>query len=495
MPRQSNISMAPKRQRQAAPKKASSAQAAPAPDIRELLKRCSRSSLESLLVSKFDGGFLSVEEVEAQLVPTAPPSRAMLSGTERVGTGAFDELDCDVFTAIVTELDLRDRLQVATCVCKGWRFLKDVSHLWTSMRVAGSSSESSWRDRGSHDRVTVSNSGLTRLLDWVGAASLTELRLHTGDAALQPWTVTSTLSAVPAIKVLHLGGKKVNAAVMEATAKAAFAPTLREIHIGEDVAGSEARILSMLQEMPALESLSVPRGRVSAPMLRTLAAAWRTKRNGGPPLLSKLTLATSWGQFEWELVCCVGSLFPELEELTVDSLSVGLDVPLSSNEDNAAWRDYQAQPKVRGAVDAMPRLVRLRLQRFCGYDFYACSSEVAACLRAVLRAAPALETLLVLGGELTSTRNRADKTLPRPTDAAGASLELLPPSLQELVLSDLDLAPDDFGIAPSLPALRRLQLGNCGARAANVAAALVRECPKLKDAVVESAPVKRRGAD
>ena len=106
-----------------------------------------------------------------------------------------------------------------------------------------------------------------------------------------------------------------------------------------------------------------------------------------------------------------------------------------------------------------------------------------------------LETLLVLGGELTSTRNRADKTLPRPTDAAGASLELLPPSLQELVLSDLDLAPDDFGIAPSLPALRRLQLGNCGARAANVAAALVRECPKLKDAVVESAPVKRRGAD
>eukprot|EP00320_Phaeocystis_rex_P005259 CAMPEP_0119095960 /NCGR_PEP_ID=MMETSP1178-20130426/171367_1 /TAXON_ID=33656 /ORGANISM="unid sp, Strain CCMP2000" /LENGTH=86 /DNA_ID=CAMNT_0007079813 /DNA_START=21 /DNA_END=278 /DNA_ORIENTATION=- len=76
-----------------------------------------------------------MDEVAATLAPVKIIT--VSSNSARVGTGAFDELDFDVFSLIVAELPLPTRLLLATRVCKGWRALKHVEHLWTALRVRG----------------------------------------------------------------------------------------------------------------------------------------------------------------------------------------------------------------------------------------------------------------------------------------------------------------------------------------------------------------------
>ena len=475
-----------------------------------MLRRCSRSSLEALLLTKFKPGggmveSLKIEEVAATLAPV----KIINVGTHnahRVGTGAFDDLDFDIFSLIVAELPLPTRLLLATRVCTGWRALKNIDHLWTALRVRGQYQQ--------EDSVVVSRTGFTRLLKWVGQVpedhddkwcvdKLTELRVHTGDV-LSCDALKDAFARTSALCVLHLDGKKVTAAVMKAAAQAPFAAHLKELSIGGDAFGSEGNLEAMLMTMAALETLELPCKNVSRAMLEKVAAAWRGRRGGAAPLLSRLVLGRhGYNRLDWGSLQAMGSLFPELETLKVGHLLMAQEF----GPDNEQSSEFRSVRRVDGPLEPMPRLREFALLAVSSYDSNVSTRDMAACLRHVCRAAPALERLCVAHGRMSKEKARATVPLPRPTDeAAGVTaFEALPPSLRSLELSDLDVRPDDFGLAPNLPELRSFTIANCGEydlrlqgvalklQAAEAVAERLRlECPLLTESgcVVQDAPLK-----
>ena len=201
--------------------------------LTSLLQRCSRSSLEALLLAQFRDGDLTIGKVAAMLEPTEVVAVGA-SHAERVGTGAFDELDFELFAMIVSELPLPTRLTLATEVCKGWRPLRQMDHLWTRLRVHNTGRY------GQTESIEVSRSGLVRLLEWVKPERVLELRFNTGEA-IPVEAVKAALAQTPALRALSLTGKRVGVPVMQAAARAAFAPTLQSLALGSDVNGSVSR--------------------------------------------------------------------------------------------------------------------------------------------------------------------------------------------------------------------------------------------------------------
>ena len=444
-----------------------------------LLSRCTRSTLEAILVEAVSTGRVTLERIQAALPEnkqTAIIQRPRIcQGRVREGTGYFDELDDELLHKILSNVtSTATLLNCALAVCKAWRdSLKSSAlfsrvGLWTGRYGSGSGFAT--------DGVQISSGNVLRLVDWLpDVTAVHTLALDTGDKhiSLDPNVVKKALSRFTGLTSLSLNGKKISAAVLAAVAKQPYVANLASFALGGGCAAKATAALPLLSLASRLETLQIDNESATF-VLRSLANAWREKRGGAAqPLLRSLKFV-GWSSMSKsicpKLFCELSELFPELEELhTAFSLS---STGLSINSSHAA------SPC-------------LRLRRLC-LDSLVCvfGSEhltTTACgnvLRTIFAAAVNVEVLTIRHGEMyVSGKDRKQGKRIDPFPGVDGALSELPASLISFTLSQISLLSTDLDLHPGLPKLKHLSLGQaCGDGGLELALELVADaakCPKL----------------
>lgn len=442
-----------------------------------LLSRCTRSTLEAILVEAVSTGRVTLERIQAALPEnkqTAIIQRPQIcQGRVREGTGYFDELDDELLHKILSNVkSTATMLTCALAVCKAWRdSLKSSAlfsrvGLWTSRYGSGSAT----------DGVHISSGNVLRLVDWLpDVTAVHTLALDTGDKhiSLDPNVVKKALSRFTGLTSLSLNGKKISAAVLAAVAKQPYVANLASFELGGGCAAKATAALPLLSLASRLETLQIDNESATF-VLRSLANAWREKRGGAAqPLLRSLKFV-GWSSMSKsicpKLFCELSELFPELEELhTAFSLS---STCLS----------------VTSAHAARPCL---RLRRLC-LDSLVCvygsvHLSTTACgqvLRTIFAAAANVEVLTIRHGVMyVSGKDRKQGKRIAPFPGVDGALSELPASLISFTLSQISLLSTDLDLHPGLPKLKHLCFGQaCGDGGLELAlelAADAAKCPKL----------------
>ena len=352
--------------------KLAAATASSQPTNAQLIASLSRASLESIIASRLHAGSISRAEIIALIAPPSKPV-AVSRGIQREGTGAFDDLEDSLLLSIVAQLSLAQRLTAATSVCKSWRFLKDQQELWTAALLRDPQAGTPWLARKLyHDHLPIWGTKLAKFIEFIPAASVTSLSLHTGEGTrIDVKAVERTLKALPSLRSVHLLGKSIKSSVLQALAKHPAVPSLTSIELAEPIHGSSKDVKALLVLALKLEHLSIPAKFVDDGLLSELCLAWTTQR-GGPPLLSSL-IVDGQQQLLLPAMPSFAKWFPELT-----TLSLAMNGYRDSQE---KWETMAAVPTFSAGV-AFTRLRHLHLQDGCTYDGVITTDQVSCRLSA-----------------------------------------------------------------------------------------------------------------
>ena len=459
-------------------KKAKASKASAEPALATLAARLSREDIEDLFVRSIQSGDVSRQDVlerlsELQQCATLP-RQAVGVGSARTGTGRFDLLADDILIPMILgRVPCEHRCMCAISVCKGWRALKENKELWREIAVGVARGQllQPWLHPGPPA------GHILRFVAWLdNPADVTSLSLATNDSAITPDVVKQALSALPALTSLNLVGKKITCKVLtHMVQKLPWASNLTTLALespGRSTGDSKQaeEVCTLLAAATRLTALSLSNNLAGEHVLRHFAGAHRRSRDGGTPLLSRLTLtgAKDFSPVQWSTLAHLGTLFPELEYLEMRSVAAG-----------SYFRDIEAASPITTAlgrgisfsVAPLPRLRHLIIGKMAAYNFNMHSAECDECVRGTLAACTALTHLDIAHGLQLSGPKKPPCQVSRCFDA-------LPTSITALSLSQLTLASDALAVC-ALPELRSLTLEACGLHAPGISAALGKTCPRL----------------
>ena len=231
-------------------------------------------------------------------IPKAVPVAAQAA---REGTGRFDTMDDRTLVVILNLLPLEKRLLVAMCVCKSWRVLREVQP--SSSRDRSSvirRTNKRYEFRGqvpalwSHIDITYSSvftkgDCLSKFIQWLpDPAAITHFEMYTG-GTFHLDVLKRVLKVLPSLTTLALTGKKVTNQCASFVAKLPFAANLTSVTLLSSKVTAEGAV-SLLGAASQLYSLTIHSSVFSEFFVRQLSSRLRQARQGGFPLLSRLSI-------------------------------------------------------------------------------------------------------------------------------------------------------------------------------------------------------------
>ena len=421
------------------------------PPVAVLVARCSRESLEQLVIKAVDRGALSLDE----LLHTLPElhrqrdisSTQVTGGMERSGTGAFDMLSSELLESIMLHVPQHRRLTCVTAVCKSWRLLRANTVVWQRLLFGGV-----WGTRprtipgAAPDKLRLQHF-IKAIVEAVGP-SVSELCLDSSwlGEIVPVESVRLCLQKLPALQRLSLDGTKVTGAVLTMCTKQPFVKNLLSLEFGNITAnqmgpGSLDAAVKAIGAATQLQDLAIPSSWAKASHFANIAHAVRVARGGAAvPLLRRLVVSedqdASSSIWQYKELSCLGELFPELESICV-------------------YEGYRYGTEIE-PFSPMARLKHLSLGYVCGGFRKPPSTDVlTALLCSVLPACPALQGLRFCGRHYMCPKDSEQAHLSDATP--------LPQSLRRLELSNM-IVPSAFpGI--QLPALQTVTMHDCGLHA------------------------------
>ena len=446
------------------------------PSVATLIGRLAREDLESLLVRAVEGGTLLARNDVLALLPeekqgkeAVPRAAPIASAAARTGTGRFDDLDDDILVnMILMRLPSKDRFTCAKAVCKPWRSLQEVPALWRDIAIH-------YSDRDTRTFGIMDGGSLLQVLKWLTTrqlcAGLTTLQISAGDF-IAPDAIKKMLSALPGLTSLSLSGKKITNAVLTSFAKSPAAKNLTTFHL-TDVGGSvkPQEAIKLLPLMSRVRVLSVATHLANHETLGQISTSIRRARDGGSPLLTELHLTSSFGgTCTYRSLGELGNLFPELEVLSVASLSDN-----HYGDECAAYVTAHVQRGIKFSIARLPRLRRLSINELAGFTCNMGTDEFEMATHAILVACPVLEHLSIRHGMMwTGGSNPVPaQPLPRATSCFNA----LPSTIKSLKLAQIQVTTAAFETAV-VPELREIELDQCGPDAEATGKLLVSASPK-----------------
>ena len=455
------------------PSKKATAPTAAQPTEEHLVASLSRSNLESLLISHLRKGTISSAEVETLITPTL--KIVVDRGVQREGTGFFDELEDSLLISIILSLTFGERLAAATCICKSWRFLRDIPELWNAVKIRDPGHAYAWQQNlALTDHLPIWGVHLDRLTAFVHASAVTSLSIHTGEGTrIGVKEVERSIKALPSLRSISLFGKAIKSSVLQTLVKHAATPSLTSIELGEPIHGSSKDIRSFLTRAIKLETLRVPAKLMDDGLLLEMHRTWSEQR-GGPPLLSTLRVD---GNHPVSLLPEMPSLakwFPELSSLTLAMNGYG--------QVRMQWETLATIPAFPTGVSFW-RLRHLLLDDGATYDSVLTTVQVGALLSAVLPATPVLESFHLI------MREPYSKNCP-PPPSLGGSLKHLPASITHIELSDVCVVhplfhplTHELSNCIDLSNLEKLTLHNCSGYPFELAGAVRETHPRVETLV------------
>jgi len=446
------------------------------PPVSTLVARLSREDLESLVVCnvQHQGAPLDRKDILALLPESARGTtiakpKPVTASQARSGTGYFDEIDDEILIPLVlARLSTKQRLECAMVVCKAWRSLREAPELWQDIKVV--SVNMIPRGLG-----TMDGARLQRLIAWLpNPSGVTTLDVSAGDT-ITPDAIKKVLSWLPSLTALALSGKKITNAVLTHMAKQPACKNLTSLSLSTSGSVHAAEASKLLGMTPRLKELSVSSHLGDENVLSTLARTLRHARNGGCPLLSALSMTTSFGgSVTWSSMSKFGQWFPELESLSVSSLN-----DHHYGDDPAIMVSGFISRGVAFAVHRLPRLRKLDIHELAGFTANMSSATLEVTFKALLAACPVLEHLSVKHGMMWTGGSQPKPAQPLPT--ASSCFNELPQSLHLLSLTQITLTSSAFETC-TLPELRSLRFESCGSAAQAIVSSLLSTCPKLHPA-------------
>ena len=426
------------------------------PPVDVLVARCSRESLEQLVIKAVASGALSVDELLHKL-PELHRQRDISStqitgGLERSGTGAFDVLSTELLETIMLHLAQHRRLTCVTAVCKSWRLLRANTVVWQRLLFGGVWGTRACAIPGAAPDKARLQHFIKAVVEAVGP-SVSELCLDSSwlDEIVPVESVRLCLQKLPALQRLSLDGTKITGALLTMCTKQPFVKNLLSLELGNvtanqmDPASLDAAVKT-IGAATQLQDLAIPSSWAKASHLANIAHAMRVARGGAAvPLLRRLTMVgetTGWGIstsgiWQYKELSSLGELFPELESIHIHE-------------------GYCFGTKIE-PFSPMARLKHLSLGFVSGGFRKPPSTDVlTALLCSVLPACPALEGLHLDGRHYLSPKDSERAQLSDATP--------LPQSLKLLHLFNTSVPSAFPGI--QLPALQTVRMRGCGLHAA-----------------------------
>ena len=301
--------------------------------------------------------------------------------------------------------------------------------------------------------------------------------------SITPDAVKKTISAMPALTSLSLSGKKITNAVLTHTAKQPGARNLTTLKL-TDISGSThaSEAAKLLQVTSKLTSLSIASHLGNEDTLSGFAHTLRTARGGGSPLLKTLDLTKSFGgTCTWASMRKFGTLFPELEELHINTVN-------DSHYGDSAHRSLTFADSF--SMVRLPRLKVLKIDELSGFTCNMGSDEFNIGFKGVFEACPVLEVLKIKHGMMWTGGSAPKPMQPLPT-ADQDTFDELPESLKILELEQILFLTTEVFDTAHLPNLKSLTFKKCGIYAEAIAKKLVDVYPKLVEEnvkVIDGAP-------
>ena len=424
----------------------------PTPPVDVLVARCSRESLEQLVIKAVASGALSCDEL-LHTLPELHRQRdisgtQVTGGTERSGTGAFDMLSTELLESIMLHVPQHRRLSCVTAVCKSWRMLRANTVIWQRLLLGGVYGTRARPIPGAGPDKLRLQHFIKAMVEAVGP-SVSQLCLDSSwlGEIVPVESVRLCLQKLPALQRLSLDGTKVTGAVLAMCAKQPFVKNLLSLELGNITAnqmgpGSLDAAIKVIGAATQLQDLAIPSSWAKASHLANIAHAVRVARGGAAvPLLRRLVVSedqdsNSSSIWQYKELSRLGELFPELASICVhEGYRFGTEIePFSP----------------------MARLKHLNLGHVSGgYRKPPSTDVLTALLCSVLPACPALQGLQFSGRHYMCPK---DSEQPRLSDATP-----LPQSLTRLQLGRV-IVPAAFpGI--QLPALQTVTMHDCGLHA------------------------------
>ena len=418
------------------------------PPVDVLVARCSRESLEQLVIKAVASGALSVDELLHKL-PELHRQRDISStqitgGLERSGTGAFDVLSTELLETIMLHLAQHRRLTCVTAVCKSWRLLRANTVVWQRLLFGGVWGTRACAIPGAAPDKARLQHFIKAVVEAVGP-SVSELCLDSSwlGEIVPVESVRLCLQKLPALQRLSLDGTKITGALLTMCTKQPFVKNLLSLEFGNitanqmDPASLDAAVKT-IGAATQLQDLAIPSSWAKASHLANIAHAARVARGGAAvPLLRRLMVSEGSGIWQYTELASLGELFPELESISIHE-------------------GYCFGTKIE-PFSPMARLKHLSLGFVSGGFRKPPSTDVlTALLCSVLPACPALEGLHLDGRHYLSPK---DSELAQLSDATP-----LPQSLKLLHLFNTSVPSAFPGI--QLPALQTVRMRGCGLHAA-----------------------------
>ena len=422
------------------------------PPVDVLVARCSRESLEQLVIKAVASGALSVDELLHKL-PELHRQRDISStqitgGLERSGTGAFDVLSTELLETIMLHLAQHRRLTCVTAVCKSWRLLRANTVVWQRLLFGGVWGTRACAIPGAAPDKARLQHFIKAVVEAVGP-SVSELCLDSSwlGEIVPVESVRLCLQKLPALQRLSLDGTKITGALLTMCTKQPFVKNLLSLEFGNLTAnqmdpGSLDAAIKTIGAATQLQDLAIPSSWAKASHLANIAHAVRVARGGAVvPLLRRLMVkeraGESSGIWQYKELASLGELFPELESICIQE-------------------GYCFGTKIE-PFSPMARLKHLDLGCVSGGFRKPPSTDVlTALLCSVLPACPALEGLNLDGRHYMCPK---DSELAQLSDATP-----LPQSLKLLQLGYTSVPSAFPGI--QLPALQTVRMRACGLHAA-----------------------------
>ena len=418
------------------------------PPVDVLVARCSRESLEQLVIKAVASGALSVDELLHKL-PELHRQRDISStqitgGLERSGTGAFDVLSAELLETIMLHLAQHRRLTCVTAVCKSWRLLRANTVVWQRLLFGGVWGTHACAIPGAAPDKARLQHFIKAVVEAVGP-SVSELCLDSSwlGEIVPVESVRLCLQKLPALQRLSLDGTKITGALLTMCTKQPFVKNLLSLEFGNLTAnqmdpGSLDAAIKTIGAATQLQDLAIPSSWAKASHLANIAHAVRVARGGAAvPLLRRLMVSEGSGIWQYKELASLGDLFPELESISIHE-------------------GYCFGTKIE-PFSPMARLKHLSLGYVCGgFREPPSTGVLTALLCSVLPACPALEGLNLDGRHYMCPK---DSELAQLSDATP-----LPQSLKLLQLGFTSVPSAFPGI--QLPALQTVRMRGCGLYAA-----------------------------
>ena len=418
------------------------------PPVDVLVARCSRESLEQLVIKAVASGALSVDELLHKL-PELHRQRDISStqitgGLERSGTGAFDVLSTELLETIMLHLAQHRRLTCVTAVCKSWRLLRANTVVWQRLLFGGVWGTRACAIPGAAPDKARLQHFIKAVVEAVGP-SVSELCLDSSwlGEIVPVESVRLCLQKLPALQRLSLDGTKITGALLTMCTKQPFVKNLLSLEFGNITAnqmdpGSLDAAIKTIGAATQLQDLAIPSSWAKASHLANIAHAVRVARGGAAvPLLRRLVVSEGSGIWQYKELASLGELFPELESISIHE-------------------GYCFETKIE-PFSPMARLKHLSLGYVSGgFREPPSTGVLTALLCSVLPVCPALQALQLCARHYMCPK---DSELAQLSDATP-----LPQSLKLLQLGYTSVPSAFPGI--QLPALQTVRMRGCGLHAA-----------------------------